>query len=86
VSRDVVLGVNPHLVRELFVRIWREMAWPQQQMGLEEWTELALVACGEAYDPERDDWQRDDAPYKRVFPGRVTAEKQNAELLLARRA
>jgi tRNA(Ile)-lysidine synthase len=85
VSRDVVVGVNPHLVRDLFVRIWREMGWPQQQMGLAEWTELALAAGGEVYAPVSDDWQRDDAPYKRVFPGRITAEKQNTELLLVRR-
>jgi tRNA(Ile)-lysidine synthase len=84
VNRDVVLGVNTHLVRELFVRIWREMGWPQQQMGLEEWTELALAAGGEAYDAENDNWQRDDGPYKRSLPGRIMVEKQSATLLLAR--
>lgn len=84
VNRDVVLGVNPHLVRELFVRIWREMGWPQQQMGLVEWTELALVAGGEAYNARRDEWKRDDTDYKRVFPGIITAEKQGAALVLSR--
>jgi hypothetical protein len=82
VSRDVVLGVNLHLVRELFVRIWREMGWPQQHMGLEEWTELALAAGGEVYDAESDEWQRDDTAYKRLFPGTITAEKKCSTLLL----
>jgi tRNA(Ile)-lysidine synthase len=84
VNRDVVSGVNPHLVRELFVRIWREMGWPQQQMGLEEWTELAVAAGSEVYDAESDQWRRDDSGFKRLFPGRVMAEKQSAFLLLAR--
>jgi tRNA(Ile)-lysidine synthase len=84
VSRDVVLGVNLHLVRELFVRIWREMGWPQQQMGLAEWTELALVAAGEEHDADSDEWRRDDAPYKRSFPGKVCAAKRDAELVLMR--
>jgi tRNA(Ile)-lysidine synthase len=86
VNRDVVLGVNLHLVRELFVRIWREMGWPQQQMGLKEWTELALAAGGEVYDSQNDEWQRDDDAFKRLFPGRIMAEKQSAALLLARLA
>jgi hypothetical protein len=81
-----VLGVNPHLARELFVRIWREMGWPQQQMGLAGWTELALVAGGEVYDAQSDEWKRDDADYKRVFPGVITAEKQGAALVLSRLA
>jgi tRNA(Ile)-lysidine synthase len=84
VSRDVVLGINPHLVRELFVRIWREMGWPQQQMGLTEWAELALVAAGEEHDADSDEWRRDDEPYKRIFPGQIEAQKNGAELTLTR--
>jgi tRNA(Ile)-lysidine synthase len=84
VSRDIVSGVNPHLVRELFVRIWREMGWPQQQMGLEEWTELALAAGGAVYDQESDEWRRDDAPYKRMLPGRIDAQNNGPELTLKR--
>jgi tRNA(Ile)-lysidine synthase len=84
VSRDIVSGINPHLVRELFVRIWREMGWPQQQMGLAEWTELALAAGGERYDADSDEWRRDDKPYKRVFPGRIEAQNNGPELTLTR--
>ena len=43
----VLQGLNHHLIRELFVWLWREMGWPQQQMGLEEWDALALDAGAE---------------------------------------
>jgi tRNA(Ile)-lysidine synthase len=85
VNREAVAGINDHVVRELFVRIWRDMGWPEQNMGLAEWSELALEAQAcELYDQENDAWVPNDAPYKRMFPGRITAQKKGAELVLTR--
>ena len=84
VNRDMLAGVNPHLVRELFVRIWRDMGWPQQQMGLDEWAELAFEAAAEL--PEESDVppEPEELPYKRTFPGKIIAQKQGAALVLTR--
>ncbi len=30
-----------HLVREVFVEVWRKQGWPRQQMGFSEWDRLA---------------------------------------------
>lgn len=86
VNRDMLAGINPHLVRELFVRIWRDMGWPQQQMGLEEWAELAIEGAKELHDTEEDAGAPEltDAPYKRMFPGKIMVEKQGAALVLTR--
>jgi tRNA(Ile)-lysidine synthase len=86
VNRDMLAGVNPHLVRELFVRVWRDMGWPQQQMGLDEWAELAIEGAGELHDADEDTSAPEPtgAPYKRMFPGRIMAEKQGAALVLTR--
>ena len=35
---------NRHLVREMFVTIWREQGWPQQAMGFAEWDSLAALS------------------------------------------
>ncbi len=84
VNRDLLAGINPHLVRELFVRIWRDMGWPQQQMGLEEWAELALEGAAELHDTDEGESEADTTPYKRMFPGKIMAEKQGAALVLTR--
>jgi tRNA(Ile)-lysidine synthase len=85
VRRNELAGVNLHVVRELFVRIWRDMGWPEQNMGLEDWDELAIeTAVCTADEEESDVWVLDDTPYKRMFPGKIMAEKKGAELLLAR--
>jgi tRNA(Ile)-lysidine synthase len=85
VDREALAGVNDHVVRELFVRIWRDMGWPEQNMGLEEWSELALEgqAC-EMFDDQQARWLPNDAPYKRMLPGKIVAQKKGAELVLSR--
>jgi hypothetical protein len=73
------------LICELFMRIWRDMGWPEQNMGLDHWTELAFEAePGEIYEEETAEYRSDDAPYKRMLPGKVIAEKKGAELVLTR--
>ncbi len=64
-----------HLVRELFVAIWREQNWPLQSMGFEEWDRLAEMA---AANPSK------TCPAKREFPGAVTAERRDGRLVLRR--
>jgi tRNA(Ile)-lysidine synthase len=59
------------LVRELFVRIWREQPWPQQAMGFAEWEALAEMAVG-------------GAAVARDFPGGVHAQRREELLLLTR--
>jgi tRNA(Ile)-lysidine synthase len=41
-------GTHRHLVRELFIRIWTQLRWPQQGMTLEKWDELATLALDSA--------------------------------------
>jgi tRNA(Ile)-lysidine synthase len=65
--------VNRHLVRELFVTIWREHGWPQQNMGFAEWDALAAMVL-----------DRNASAAQRSFPGRVVARQTGERLLLAR--
>jgi len=85
VQRQVLGGVNGHLICELFMRIWRDMGWPEQNMGLDHWMELAFEAePADSYDEETAEWRSDDARFKRVFPGKIMAEKKGAQLVLSR--
>ncbi|MEX2114949.1 MAG: tRNA lysidine(34) synthetase TilS [Pirellulales bacterium] len=59
-----------HLVREVFVTLWRRQAWPMQDMGYAEWDALAGMARGELGDSQR------------VFPGAITARKVDEQFEL----
>jgi tRNA(Ile)-lysidine synthase len=59
-----------HLVRELFVALWRRQGWPQQAMGYEAWDALAEMAMSRAEQPKRD------------FPGTITVERLGDRLKL----
>jgi tRNA(Ile)-lysidine synthase len=67
-------SANRHVVRELFVAIWRAQDWPRQAMGFAEWdalAEMAIVA---------------NAPSAtRVLPGEITATRSASILELKRR-
>jgi hypothetical protein len=67
------VGANRHLLREMFVAIWRRQDWPQQAMGFAEWDALA----GMALDPDR------LAP-SRNLPGNIRAQKAGEQLTLTR--
>ncbi len=57
-----------HLVRELFVALWRRQGWPAQDMGFAHWDALALMAIG------------DDGAAKRSLPRsdhRVQGQRAN---------
>lgn len=69
-----LVRASRHVVRELFVQIWRDRDWPRQAMGFAEWDALAAIALGEA----------DQTP-TRVFPGNVAAKRTGETLELKRR-
>jgi tRNA(Ile)-lysidine synthase len=78
----VLQGLNHHLIRELFVWLWREMGWPQQQMGLEEWDALALDA---STDESADSASAGQSPISsRMYPGKILARRSGDEFTLAR--
>jgi hypothetical protein len=64
---------NRHLVRELFVAIWRDRGWPQQAMGFAEWNALAEMVVHRSR----------EAP-QRILPGQIAAQKTGEQLSLAR--
>jgi hypothetical protein len=72
VSCTALANADRHLVRELFVVLWRRQAWPQQDMGYVQWDALA----GMALDPS--------LAAKQVMPGAITAQRKGDELELVR--
>jgi tRNA(Ile)-lysidine synthase len=60
-----------HLVRELFLAIWRRRSWPLQAMGFGEWNRLADLALRDS----------DDA---HVLPGAVRAQRSDDRLRIER--
>ncbi len=68
-----LIGRHRHLVRELFVTIWRDRGWPMQAMGFAEWDALAEIASGIQPTPQR------------IFPGRIAAQRSADRLTLVRR-
>jgi len=65
-------GVRPYLVRELFVRIWREQNWPRQEMSQLHWQKLSELALGQT-DAVAD-----------VLPGAIRAVREADVLTLKR--
>jgi tRNA(Ile)-lysidine synthase len=73
INRATLAGVSRHVVRELFVALWRERGWPQQSMGFAEWDALAVMAL-----------ENTATPQQRVFPGNTVAQRTGERLTLAR--
>jgi tRNA(Ile)-lysidine synthase len=67
-----VAGEPINLVRELFVELWRQLRWPQQDMGFVEWQALAEMAVAPAAES-----------LKRMFPGQIVAERRGDQLTLS---
>jgi tRNA(Ile)-lysidine synthase len=65
-----------HVVREMFVILWRQMNWPLQQIGFDECEMLAAMAMNDPRDS--------NVPRKREFPGGVMVERADGELRLRR--
>ena len=63
-------GQPPHLVREVFVSLWRRKNWPRQRMGFDDWNRLSdLVKEG-------------GAPI--VLPGKIEATRRGTLVVLRR--
>lgn len=64
----------PYLIRELLIQIWKQQAWPLQQMGHAEWHALAeLVAAKSSKHPS-----------SLNLPGNIRASKEADQLQLTR--
>lgn len=72
VEMDSVAGVRLYVVRELFIRLWRELKWPQQAMGFEHWERLGSMATSKAETSDFD------------LPGGVRADLHGSTLSLSR--
>lgn len=69
--------IHRHLLRELLIRIWSLERWPQQDMTLEKWDQLAALAQSTAA-------PRKGQPEVQSLPGPIRAEKRVSELWLTR--
>ncbi len=74
----LLLNEPPFLIRELLILLWREQGWPEQAMGLREWTELADMVAPNNSSSEFTNTTR-------MFPGSVRAQKTGEQLSLTRR-
>jgi tRNA(Ile)-lysidine synthase len=67
-----LVDVPAHVVRTMFMLLWRRLGWPEQSMGLAQWNQLAALATAGGEPPQQ------------VFPGAITAKKQGEQLVLTR--
>lgn len=65
-------GANRHVVREVFVGIWRGERWPRQAMRFADWDALAALALGESREE------------RRTLPGNIAAWRTADTLTLRR--
>jgi tRNA(Ile)-lysidine synthase len=66
----VLSGQPRHLIREVFVELWKKKSWPRQAMGFDDWDRLAgLVSQG--------------GPA--TLPGKIEAARRGSLLVLRRR-
>lgn len=72
-TTDYLRNAPPYLVRQLFIRIWQQQAWPLQAMTYEKWHQLAALTQG-----------NNDSNLN--LPGAVRAKKQGEQLVLTRPA
>lgn len=82
-SGSVTLNLGPikdadrHLIRELFIALWRRQDWPLQDMGFAEWNALAEMAKSAT--------ERRVSTAKGMFPGGILVERSaGGSLLLTR--
>ncbi len=68
-----LVGQHRHLIRELFVTLWRTQGWPQQAMAFGHWDRLAELVLGP---------QAEGA--KQSLPGSINAARNGATIELKR--
>ena len=52
ITTDALAEADRHLVREMFVCLWRRINWPLQNMGFSQWNTLADMAQPSAANPD----------------------------------
>ena len=72
--------VPEHLVCEMLKCVWRRLAWPQMDMGYDEWRSLAKLAR------ERATSNGAAGATSRDLPGGIRAKRTATEMVLSRRA
>jgi tRNA(Ile)-lysidine synthase len=82
VNTPPLATADRHLVREMFVMLWRRLDWPSQSMGFAEWDLLAAMATAERREIAAS--SDADVPTKRVFPGGVVVEREPGAIRLTR--
>lgn len=73
IRRVAVQRLNPVLLREFFLRIWKQQAWPMQAMDAAKWRQLAACATAPSHEQSL-----------LLLPGGIRAENQGELLLLTR--
>ncbi|MBD3675487.1 MAG: tRNA lysidine(34) synthetase TilS [Planctomycetaceae bacterium] len=68
-ASEVLESLPRHLLRELFVELWRREGWPRQQMGFSEWDRLADLV---------------QKPDRFHLPGRIDCRHKRGKILLTR--
>ncbi len=63
-----IKSADRHLVREMFIALWRRAGWPLQEMGFDQWDWLAELAQREACATEST---------KRMLPGGIVIERMS---------
>ncbi len=71
-------SADRHLVREMFIALWRQAGWPQQDMGFSEWDLLAEMAIPNSIGSAA-------ISHRRVFSSNILVERTGEQLLLSRR-
>lgn len=71
----ILVGEDPHLVRELFASLWRQQHWPLQEMTHTHWTALAELAQRETPGAS--------LATALTLPGAIRAQRQADRIVLA---
>ena len=79
-------GLNHHLIRELFVWLWREMGWPQQQWVWRSGMRWRWMPAPNRRPTEtrRENRERQSPTTSRMYPGKILARRAGDEFTLVR--
>lgn len=79
VRADLLVPLDPHLVAEVFVALWRREQWPRRDMTARHYARLAAIAAAVGRDDAEAAWSGD-------FPGGIRVAAGPARTLLVRKA
>ncbi len=66
---DMLRDQSPYLVRACLIHLWKELGWPRQRMGFDEWDVLQQLILGEG---------------AVMLPGKIEARRRGQLLVLRR--